>query len=265
MTDDDSFVFDSNSGFYKPKSCIPEERDHDGEGRLRVSVARDNIAIWISSITLAIVAVSTYYSMRSVQVMKAGEERAQIILGDERIVTKPPEFIPVLQGGGGIKDLRPATTLAISFPLTINNVGKKVAERYSVFGDLIAETQDSGYIPMQPRGAWWKESCDAATGNMEGQGAPSQTPLFPGITKIMGHGSTDFLLKPQHVRRVFLISCVAYRETSGDEHFSAIMYCPFEAVDPHPIKVFDDPDIFFDEGVFSGFMACGHATDEQLD
>jgi hypothetical protein len=256
----DDYSFDGASGLYKPKSSVTEERgQYDDQGRLRVSVARDRIAIWIASITLAIVAAYTYYSMRTVEVMKEGAERPQVLLGEDSVTTKPAEFTLVLRGGGGITGLQKGTEMGVAFPLTINNVGKKLATRYSVFGDLIAETQDTD-IGNMPVDGWWRQACGYARGNMEGPRAPSQTPLFPGVIKITAGAGTLFPDKPQHIRRIFAVSCVAYREINGDEHFTAIMYC--SGTGDHPIKVSRDPDIFFDLGE-STLSACQRITDQE--
>jgi hypothetical protein len=252
---DDAYVFDGTSGLYKRKSNETENaRRYDYEGRFRVSVARDWVIVALNVLTLAIVFAYTYYAKRTVEIMKESEERAWVQLGDNDIeLTHPPKFDHVTRVGFGMPETN-GTGMEVDFPLTINNVGTRIAKRYSVWAELVADTER--HPENVPWGEWWKSVCSSASGNMQARGHP----LLPGITHTTETAMIFFVPEQsQYIRSVYIVTCVTYREMNGDDHFTAITYCP-STFDEHPVKVLDNPEMFYDLKQ-TKFWACNHEAD----
>lgn len=80
---DDTYVYDSASGLYKPKSADAEARSQDqqhgrsGSSPFFVNIRRDWLAIGISFLTLLAVAIYAYYAARQWTEMKKAAEAAK--------------------------------------------------------------------------------------------------------------------------------------------------------------------------------------------
>jgi hypothetical protein len=235
---EDAYFLDSASGLYKRKSSEEKDhRTHDHQGRLRVSVARDWIAIAISVTTLAVVLLYTYYAKRTVEVSQEGQQRALIKVGDDEItLTKTPDF----SSTGGPRDYPPSApfsgfVMAVEYPLTIQNTGNVPARRYSVWEQLVLTPDRRPEIPN-----WWGVSCQIAENNMHG-GLQYFRPFFPGTLHLPGYAQliTDlasffnlsFNFSPNTATRLNdwgIVVCVSYEEMNGNVHHTAVMYCAMD-------------------------------------
>jgi hypothetical protein len=258
----DAYIFDSASGLYKRKSEETEDRRHyDYQGRFRVSVARDWIIVVLNVLTLAVVFAYTYYAKRTVGVMKENADRPWVQIGEDKMsLSKAPEFDHIEEVGFGRPSPVEGTMMEVVFPLPINNVGTRIAKRYSVWADLIVDTERNPH-PSAPWGEWWEPTCKTAENNMQGTGVPNRShPLLPGISNESSEAQIDFIPEQsQYIRTVYIVACVTYREMSGEDHFTAITYCP-NVLGGHPVKVLDNPEMFFDL-TETRFWACNHEAD----
>ncbi len=255
---DDPFVLDTASGLYKRKSEIGTRGSNydDAQRDLRVSVRRDWVTVWLAIATLGVVLLYTYYSKRTVDVMKESEERVSIRLGDDKItLNSPPAFIRIrsfdLDHPKGVD----GSAMEVNFPLVLENVGNRIATRYSVWSNLIADTKGPA---MAPWGKWWETACQTASGNMHGNSVPILwKPLFRGVVHLDETASIDFVPSAtQRISEVYIVACVTYRELNGDERFSAVMYCQSDLIGK-PKQVLSDPDMFYAPNM--KFWACNHA------
>jgi len=217
------------------------------------------MSIALSVLTLAVVFAYTYYEKRAADITKEGEERAWVLIGEDRLTLSDPKFYHFRQHGFGMPDTD-GFGMGVDFPMTVSNVGKKLANRHSVFAELVADTEKLPHWGA-PWGEWWEHTCDIAEGNMQGTSEMSEnTPLLPGTTSKTASAVVDFVpAEPQYIRSVYIVGCVTYREMNGDIHFTAITYCP-STFNRHPTKVLDDPEVFYDR-TDTTFWACNHEAD----